>query len=88
MSSTRSNPGQDRPPATLNNAVWRTSKAKQLVAQDIIDNEIPLVGPFDVEEVFNRLYAGHTFFQNFPFDKDRYKDRIERLRNAMSKLQK
>jgi hypothetical protein len=77
----------DRPPASLNRAEWRTSKAKDLVAQDIIDGNIPLEGDINPEEIFQRLYADNPLFSNFPFDKTRYKDRIERLRNAIGRLQ-
>ena len=78
-----------RPPATLNNADWMTSKAKQLIAQDIIDGEIPLEGNIDVEKIFygELGYHHHKYFKNFPFDKTRYKDRIERLREAIKRLQ-
>lgn len=76
-----------RPAASLNKADWKRSKAKQLVAQDIMDGEIPMEGPFDPEEVFQRLYTGHEYFKDFPFDRIRYKDRIERLRKSIKQLQ-
>ena len=37
-----------RPPATLNGADWKTSKAKLLISQDIIDGIIPLDGPYAI----------------------------------------
>jgi DNA-binding MarR family transcriptional regulator len=76
----------ERPPATLNGADWRTSEAKQLVAQDIIDGEIPMEGHIDVDKIFHRLYEGHKFFNNFPFDETRYKSLIESLRKAIKRL--
>jgi hypothetical protein len=86
LPSNRKSAAKKRPPATLNNADWKTSKAKKLVAQDIIDDEIPLEGYFDHEEVFHRLYEEHEFFANFPFDGTRYRDCIDRLRNAIKRL--
>lgn len=79
-------PMKKRPPACLNNADWKTSKAKLLVSQDIIDGLIPVEGAFDVEELFNAYYKNHEFFANFPFDKTRYNDRINRLRKAIGNL--
>jgi hypothetical protein len=57
-----------RPPASFNDANWKTSKAKQLIAQDIIDGRVPVEGNIDIEELFQREYAGHDYFKNFPFD--------------------
>lgn len=62
MSSTTTEK-KTRPPASLNGAKWKTSKAKQLVAQDIIDGLIPMEGPLDVDEIFHRLYSDHNFFR-------------------------
>jgi hypothetical protein len=81
-----SSSSKGRPPAALNNAVWRTSKAKQLVAQDIIDGEIPAEGDYAQDEVFERLYKDHAFFVDFPYDYEHYKARIDRLRKAVTKL--
>jgi len=78
---------EQRPPASLNNADWRYSKAKQLVSQDLIDGLIPLEGHFDAKEIFKEHYEGHEFFKNFPFDQERYTARIERIRKAIAKLQ-
>ena len=77
---------QPRPPATLNGADWKTSKAKMLVSQDIIDGLVPVTGPYDVEALFNQYYKDHEYFANFPFDQQRYTDRIDRLRKAIGKL--
>ena len=75
---------EERPPATLNKAAWVSSEARKLIAQDIIDGHIPSFGePFDTEEVFNRLYAGNAFFDDFPYDKERYKNRIVSLQTTI-----
>jgi len=79
-------PKPDRPPATLNGAVWRTSEAKQLMAQDIIDKLVPIEGVIDSEELYNRMYVNQPEFKNFPFDKVRYDGRIDRLRAAIKRL--
>jgi len=76
MATATASTKKQRPPATLNRADWRTSKAKQLVAQDVIDGLIPMEGEIDVEAIFNEHYVGHSFFKDFPFDKIRYKDRF------------
>ena len=79
-------PPPPRPPAVLNGADWKTSKAKLLISQDIIDGIIPAEGPIDVEALFVQHYEGHEYFKNFPFDRQRYNDRITRLRRAILKL--
>ena len=79
-------PNPSRPPAVLNGADWKMSKAKLLISQDIIDGHIPGEGPIDVEALFEQYYKGHEFFANFPFDKIRYTGRIDRLRKAIVKL--
>lgn len=53
------------------------------MAQDIIDGLIQQ--EFDTTEVFNRLYAGHKLFKNFPFDEDRYKRRIKSLQAIIAR---
>ena len=75
-----------RPPASLNNADWKTSKAKLLISQDIIDGLIPMEGRLDLETLFNQHYRDHKYFANFPFDQTRYHDRIDQLRKAIGKL--
>lgn len=77
-----------RPPATLNGASWGDSNAKKLMAQDLIDGFIPLEGPVNTEELFNRLYADHPFFDNFPFDKTRYDARLRTLRTQVVNFKK
>ena len=79
---------KDRPPATLNGASWGDSDAKKLMAQDIIDGFIPQEGPVNTEELFNRLYVGHPFFENFPFDKTRYDARLRSLRTQVATFKK
>lgn len=78
-------PPPKRPPATLNNAQWISSDARQLIAQDIIDGRVPPHGTkFDATEVFNRLYHGHAFFADFPFDHKRHKLRIKSLQKIIA----
>lgn len=85
MATATASTKKQRPPATLNRADWRTSKAKQLVAQDVIDGLIPMEGEIDVEAIFNEHYVGHSFFKDFPFDKIRYKDRFTSIQKAVKK---
>ena len=83
-----SNQPKKKPPATLNNAVWKSSDARHLIAQDIIDGRIPPLGtPINPTEIFYRLYGDdHPYFKNFPFDHERYKTRIESLRETVDSL--
>lgn len=75
-----------RPPATLNGALWQGSDAKNMIAQDIIDGHIPpYPTAINVEEIFEELYSGHPYFDNFPFDRTRYRGRIQSLRKAVQK---
>ena len=60
-----------KPKATLNNADWKSSDAKKLMAQDVIDGLIPLTGHVDVREMYDSLYKDHPLFKNFPFVQDR-----------------
>ena len=41
-----------------------------------------------MEEIFNRLYDGHEYFANFPYDEIRYRDRIDRIRKSIGDLKK
>lgn len=77
--------GKERPPASLNKAVWRYSKAKDKIAQDIIDGLIPRSGPIDVTKLFYELYEDNPLFKDFPFDKDRYQTRIKTIREAIDR---
>lgn len=76
-------PPKARPPATLNGAKWGSSDAKKLMAQDIIDGLIPEEGPVDIDEVYKTLYEGHELFKNFPYNRERYKARLDTLRTAV-----
>lgn len=85
--ATGENPKPERPPATLNDAKWKTSKAKEKMAQDMIDGKIPLEGKIDSKEIYDRLYAKNTLFKDFPYDKVRYDRRMKTLRGAILRLQ-
>ena len=75
---------EKRPPASLNGANWGTSDARNLIGQDIIDGNVPPMGvPFDPKDFFDRLYAGHSFFKDFPFDHVHYKGPIESLQTIL-----
>lgn len=75
------------PPAALNGALWRFSKARDQVAQDLIDGIVPLEGPVDSEDIFNSLWADNDNFKNFPFDRERYDDRIRSMRRQVKDAQ-
>ena len=79
---------RERPPATLNGAKWISSDARKLMAQDILDGYIPLEGPVDIEDLYNRLYSDHPLFTDFPFDKKRYADRLKTLRTQVYQFKK
>jgi hypothetical protein len=66
---------------------WRFSKAKQLIAQDMIDGLVPTDEPIvNVEKLFNDFYRDHEYFAEFPFDKTLYKGRFERLQVVVKRL--
>ena len=80
--------GCARPPASLNKADWKTSKAKQVVAQDIIDGVIPMKGKFDSFSLCDRYCASNEWFRNFPFDQTRCDSRIKSLQETVGTLKK
>jgi len=75
---------EEKPKATLNNAIYNHSAARAQIAQDIIDDYIPKTGPFDSKEIFDTLYANDKRFENFPYNKDTYDRRIKSLRKGIS----
>jgi hypothetical protein len=77
-----------RPPPSLNGADWVSSDAKKLLVQDMLDGLVPVNEKIkDIEKLFNELYAHQPEFRDFPFDKERYKTRIERLQTSVQCLQ-
>ena len=78
---------EDRPPAALNGALWRFSDARQILAQDLIDGVVPLEGDVDSEDLYNNLWADKAAFANFPFDRERYDDRIKSMRQQVKGAQ-
>jgi len=81
----RSSAGAARPPASLNNAVLRRSKAPQLMAHDLIDNLVPRVGPFNPQNLHSQLCADHPCFADFPFGAARFRSRVNGLRKIINK---
>lgn len=80
-------PPPPRPPASLNGADWGTSDAKHLIVQDMLDGLVPYDEKIkDVKKLFDDMYAHQPEFVNFPFDEQRYKDRIKRIQDAVKKL--
>jgi len=71
-------------PATLNNAKWLGSKAKDQIAQDIIDGLIPSEGKINVKEIFGTMYKDNPLFKDFPWNEERYVDRIQSLRTGIA----
>ena len=80
-------PSDERPPAALNGALWRFSKARNQVAQDLIDGIIPMEGPIDSADIFTNLWAANPHFRNFPFDRERYDTRIASMRRQVQDAQ-
>lgn len=77
-----------RPPAALNGALWRFSDARQIIAQDIVDGIIPLDDDdFDSQDLFENLWSHKQAFANFPYDKDRYDDRIKSMQRQVKGAQ-
>ena len=59
------------------------------MAQDIFDGHIPGGdGPIDYDEIHNRLYRDHPLFANFPYDRTRFKARLDPLRQIVGKLKR
>lgn len=77
----RLKPGQTD--KNLNDAKWFGSAAKDVMAQDFIDEILPLEGPLDSKDIFQNLYAGHPDFKDFPYEKDIYDGRLKNLQKAV-----
>ena len=77
----------DRPPASTDGSLWRYSEARDQLAQDLIDGIIPMEGPFDSKDIFDNLWADLPAFKQFPYDKQRYDDRITSMRRQVSSAQ-
>ncbi len=89
MSSRRSTnpPKEPRPPASLNDADWGSSKAKHLIVQDMMDGLVPYDEKIkDIKRLFDEMYAHQPEFQDFPFDEEHYKARIGRSQKAVKRL--
>jgi len=86
----KSNPGATK--KNLNDAKWKTSDAKKVMAQAFIDGIIPIElerdTPLDSKDTFDNLFKCHPDFKNFPYEKDIYDGRFERLQLAMHQRQK
>ena len=70
----------------LNDAQWRSSVAKQFVAQCFIDEVISRDEDeeMDSKDIFDNLFKGRPGFANFPYNKDIYDDRLKRHRAAIN----
>jgi hypothetical protein len=78
---------KERPPVSLNGADWRTSDAKKLIVQDMMDNIVPVAPRIrDIQKLFAELYADQPEFADFPFDEQRYKDRINRIQDNVRRV--
>lgn len=73
----------------LNDAKWKTSNAKTIMAQCFIDGIIPLDEeiPVDSKDACDNLFKNHPDFKDFPYDKDIYDGRLGRLRHAINQKQ-
>jgi len=82
---------KEKTPASLNDADWKQSAAKEFVAQCFIDEVLPLdkaeLGELDIEDIYDNLFAPRDEFKNFPFRDDLHAARLERLRDAISRRQ-
>ena len=78
---------KERPPAALNGADWGSSAAKHLIVQDMMDGLVPYNERIrDYKDLYDKLYAHQPEFQDFPFDLERYRDRITRIQKAVKRL--
>ena len=76
-----------RPPPALNGADWRTSDAKQLIVQDMLDGLVPYKEPIkDTNKLFHVMHAGRPEFKDFPCDEERHKTRFSRLQEVVRRL--
>ena len=67
----------------LNDAKWFGSVAKDIIAQDFIDEILPLEGSLNSKDIFDSLYAGHPDFKDFPYEKKIYDGRLASLQKAV-----
>lgn len=77
---------EKKPAAAINGASWVNSNAKNLIAQDMIDGYVPMSEKLTeevVDEIYDQLYKGHEFFKNFPYDSERYKNRMESIQKTL-----
>jgi len=79
---------KEKTPAAINGADWRFSKAKNKIAQDIVDGLIPSDGPINVDEIFYSRHADNPLFKDFPCREELYRNRINSLRGGIVKLKK
>ena len=80
-------PAAVRPPISLNGAQWINSKAKHLMTQDMLDGLIPVDEKIkNVSKLYEEFYAHQPEFNDFPFDEQRYKSRIEALQKSIGRL--
>ena len=85
-SSPSENPGS-RPPASLNGADWRSSDAKQLMTQDMLDGLVPFDEKIkDIKVLYDTMYAHQPQFADFPFDEARYKSRVSRIQATVKRM--
>lgn len=76
-----------RPPCSLNGADWGASDAKQLIAQDMLDEIVPYKEKIkDPKALFDKLYSHQPEFADFPWDLDRYKARFGRIQTAVKRM--
>lgn len=77
----------ERPPCSLNGADWGTSDAKQLTAQDMLDEIVPHKEKIkDPQALFNQLCAHQPKFANFPWDLERHKSRFSRIQTVVRRM--
>jgi hypothetical protein len=77
-----------RPPVSLNGADWGTSDAKHLMIQDMLDGLVPVDEKIkDIKKLFDDMYAHQPEFADFPFDDERYTNRVKSIQACVKRLQ-
>ena len=77
----------DKPPASLNGALWINSDAKHLMTQDMLDGLIPSDKRINnIFKLWTEFYSQQPEFKDFPYEETRFRSRLEGLQKSVSRL--
>ena len=75
--------------ATKKKPAWITSMARQLIAQDMIDGIVSCEEPIkDTKKLYDELYAGNTYFSDFPYVHERFSGKQGRFASMQKQVLK